>query len=283
MNIAQQGIDTFVCVHRRDVDYLLGIALRSYQVNFIPKAKLFLITNDLPYLQTFVQRLGIEATLFSDEEWLSKDELTLPGWYKQQVIKLHAHKFCTTRHFCNLGADTVLLQRIEASDLVENGLPVLHYTGHPLPNPHFKYERARVEHVARILQVEPERARRYVDFINDLFCFDRQTLISLNQYLIECYGPEPYYALLQNLQNKDPDRNKFGEWTLYSVYVLDRLRQNVTLQNTRGGFLHQIHSRLRLQFFRFDTKVAHFVGKDYDAEYIKGYIRRRGLELGKYL
>ncbi len=283
MNTSQPGMDVFVCVHRRDVDYLLELVLRSYLVNFRPKAKLFLVTNDRPYLQDFVQRLEIDAILFSDEQWLSKQEAILPGWYKQQVIKLRAHEFCSTPNFCNLGADTVLLQPIEVNDLVQGGLPIAYYTSHKLPNSHFRYEQTRVENVGRIWKIEPVKARRYVDFINDLFCFNRETLVSLNADLVKLYGTEALYTLLKGLTNEKADQNKFGEWTLYSIYILDKLRQQVHIRNTRSGFLHQVHSRLRLQLFQFDSKVAHFVGKDFDANYIKQHIRKRGLALGDYL
>ena len=48
--------DTFICIHRRDVDYLLKTVLDSYRANFVAKGNLFLVTNDLPYLQDFIAR-----------------------------------------------------------------------------------------------------------------------------------------------------------------------------------------------------------------------------------
>ena len=279
-----EPIDTFICVHRRDVDYLLELVLRSYEVNFLPKGKLTFITNDMPYLQAFLDRKGVarDATVTTDSDWLTAQEMELPGWYRQQVIKLRAHEFCTTDNFCNLGADTVLLQPIEQTDLVHEGRPILYYTQHRLPDTHLLYERQRVRHVARILQVEPAVASRYVDFINDVFCFNRGTLIELNADLEALYGQGHYYKLLSDLDTEG-DRKKFGEWSLYSVFVLDKLKQSVAMRDTRDGFLHQVHSQRTLKRFRFDTKAVHFVGKDFDLSYINRRIRESGSALAQSL
>lgn len=279
-----QRLDTFVCVHQRDVNFLLELVLRAYEFNFRPKGRLIMISNDVPYLKAFCERTGVGqgAILSSDSDWLSKKELELPGWYRQQIIKLRSYQFCETTNFYNLGADTVLLQPIDESDLIADGMPILYYTSHPLPDQHWRFERERVEHIGRILNVQPTRAERYVDFINDLFGFNRDALSSLNTYLEQRYGSEPYDALLSGFDSTTV-RNRFGEWTLYSVYLLDVLKRQVVVRNTKPGFLHQVHSKLSLRMYRFNTKVAHFVGKDFDIGYIKQQIARRNPELRKHL
>lgn len=275
MPLASESIDTFVCIHQRDVDYLLELVLRSYEVNFMPKGKLIFITNNVPYLQAFLDRTGVtpHAELTSDEQWLSEKEMTLPGWYKQQVLKLRSYLYCSTPNFCNLGADTLLLRPVTYDDLVYEGQPILYYSQHRLPDIHMLYERGRVQNVAKILQVKPTVALRYTDFINDVFCFNREILIKLNEVLNELYGQESYYNLLGNLDTSEGDQKKFGEWTLYSVFVLDKLKQHVTLRNTRTGFLHQVHSQRTLNTYKFDTKAVHFVGKHFDLDYIKRQIK----------
>lgn len=281
---ATETMDTFICVHQRDVDYLLELALRSYQANFAIGGALTLVSNDLPYLRDFVDRLELDAdiTLTSDNDWLSKRELELPGWYRQQIIKLRSYLFCSTPNFCNLGADTLLLQPIHEDDLLDGDMPILYYTQHKLPNQHWLLEWRRVHHVARILRTKPTVSRRYVDFINDFFCFNRQALVDLNHYLERLYGPDYYYTLLRNIDART-EHHKFGEWTLYSVYMLDYRRQPVTLRNTRRGFLHQVHSLRNLNAYKFDTKVAHVVGKEFDVDYIKQQISRYGLALAEHL
>jgi hypothetical protein len=73
--VAEQRFDTFMCVHQRDVGYLLEMVLRSYKLNFMPKGRLILITNDLPHLRAFIQRIGFEdqTVLMDDRDCLSKE------------------------------------------------------------------------------------------------------------------------------------------------------------------------------------------------------------------
>jgi hypothetical protein len=93
----------------------------------------------------------------------------------------------------------------------------------------------------------------------------------------------PYVKLLQGIQDKPENRNKFGEWTLYSVYVLDKLKGDVTLRNSGDGFLYQAHGQVYLRLFQFNTKVAHFVSKDFDVNYITRQIAKRKLPLASVL
>jgi hypothetical protein len=258
--------------------------LRSYELNFQPKNRLLLITNNPPYLQRFLDKRHIELdiTLTADKDWLSKQELELPGWFRQQLIKLRSYEFCETENFCNLGADTILLQPIRYDDLVRNDFPVTYYTQHHLPNPHVRYERERIAHVADILKVEPVNALRYVDFINDLFCFNGKSLKMLNDYLESLYGSEPYVRLLADIDDKLANRNKFGEWSLYSVYLLDVLKRDITVRNTRPEFLYQVHSPLSFYFYRFNTKVVHFVSKAFNVELIQAQLIRHYPQFGRY-
>jgi hypothetical protein len=167
--------------------------------------------------------------------------------------------------------------------LLDNGFPILYYTHHLLPDNHVRYERGRVGYIGKMLKVEPTNASRYVDFINDLFCFNRDSLISLDTYLKQLYGDNAYVNMLKGLDDRIENRNKFGEWTLYSVYLLDKLQKQLTLRETGNGYLHQVHSSLSLRTFRFNTKVAHFVSKDLDVDYIKRQIAKRNPSLASNL
>ena len=265
---ADEKIDTFFCVHRRDIDYLLETSLRAVLRHFKPRGSTTLVTNDVPALRRAVERWGLDDAvgITDDSDWLSEAEMLLPGWYKQQVIKLRAHEFCTTENFCNIGADTILMQPVLADDVLSNGRPVVYYTRHAPRDVHWLYERVRVHHAARILRVRPRRAAKYVDFINDVFCFNRSDLVDLNSRLTTLYGSDPYHALLKDFHDKPRNEKKFGEWTLYNTFVLDGLNAPVELRNMSEGFLTQVRSQRALDAFDFNTKAAHFVSKDFDVE-----------------
>jgi hypothetical protein len=289
-------LDAFMCVHSRDLDYLFELALRSYLANFRPRGRLFLVTNDTDALNRRLERAGLgDGILVSDDAaWLSSREQELPGWYRQQVIKLRSHLVCGTASFCNLGADTLLLREIERSDLVGDAKPYLYYNGFSWDGIRrldlfdqavridtWLYEKRRLRNVARILQVRPTRAGRYVDFIFDLFCFDRAYLEGLNGYLARLYGPDYFSRLLSTLG--DRDRTRFGEWTLYATYLLDVLKAPVAVRDSASSFLAQVRSRRVLDRFTFDSKIVHFVDKSFGVDAIVREIVERDLPLARHL
>ena len=291
-----EQIDVFICVHERDLGPLFEIVLNAYTTYFQPKGQLVLISNNLSQLRAFLTRTGLvrDARLLADDEILSPQERTLPGWYRQQAIKLHAAEFTTTERFCNLGADAVLLQPVTADDFMSGGRPILYYSKGTTPRdyvlgfPHLRYERARVENVGRILHIEPRRAMRYGDFILDLFCFERQYLKQLHQYLEQLYGPEPFYEILRYLGDGHADsgfrkgnwtQNRFGEWTLYSVFILDALGAPVAMKNAARGYFEQVHSQRALQYARFEAKIVHLVAKDLDFAVVRARLAARRPEL----
>lgn len=285
-------IDVFICVHERDLGPLFEIVLDAYARHFEPKGQLTLISNNLAQLRTFLARTGLagDARLLADDEILSPQERTLPGWYRQQVIKLRAAEFTTTERFCNLGADAVLLQTVTADDFVSGGRPILYYSKGTTARdylrgfPHLRYERARVEHIGRILNVAPRRAIRYGDFILDLFCFERRYLEQLHNYLGQLYGPEPLYQILHRLGDGRADsgfreenwtQNRFGEWTLYSVFLLDALGAPVVIKNAARGYFEQVHSQRALRYARLDAKIVHLVAKDLDLATVRARLAAR--------
>jgi len=265
--------DTFICVHSSEVDYLLEFAVQSWRQNFRPKAKLHLITNDRTPVEEFVDRVGLRevASVSTDGDWLSTQEMELPGWYKQQLVKLRAYKICQTENFCNLGADTVLLQPIGADDLLSDGYPITYYTGRPkkVLDRHYRYEMFRCLSVARVLRTVPFRTLRYVDFITDLFTFNRDDLIALDERMHRIHGPDCYYKLLKDYGKVVQNQKKFGEWTLYTTFVLDVLVRQPVVRDMSQGFLRQIYSQAALDNYDFDSTVVHLVSKNLKQDMVR--------------
>ena len=141
----------------------------------------------------------------------------------------------------------------------------------------------RVYNVARVLGAFPWKSIRLVDFINDFFCFNREVLVSLDRHMASLYGPDMYVRLLANL---DPARHqtRFGEWTLYSVYLIDVLAaRDVATRDARDGYLEQIHSTRDLKACKFDSKVVHLVARGFEWAAIQRRMSRHGIELESHI
>lgn len=268
-----------MCVHERDLDRLFELALRSCVRNLQPRRHVRVVCNCLAPLQEFLARTGLAhaiAEISEDADWLSSAELALPGWYRQQIIKLRAHRICETAACCCLGADTLLLRPVEESDLLKGGRPILYFNRYPEGGRHLEYERARVRHVGALLGLQTDLAYEYGDFIFDLFCFDRDYLHSLEAYLHRRHGPDCFAHLLEGRSDSPAERGRFGEWTLYSVYVLARFAGEFQVENSDSRYLRQVHRAHDLTRFRFDSKVVHFVDKSFDVQDIRRRLHEHG-------
>jgi hypothetical protein len=278
MTTTADAIDTFMCVHSSDVSYLLELAVRSWCRHFGPKGKLHLICNERAAVADFVARndLSDVALISTDADWLSAKEMSLPGWYRQQLIKLRGYRICQTTHFCNLGADTILLRPIGVDDLLSDGYPIAYYTARPrfMADEHYRYELFRTLSVARFLRTVPLRTLRHVDFIADLFTFNRADLSALDERMTKLHGPDPYHALLHKYGPALKHHKKFGEWTLYIMFVLDVLGRTPALRDMSRGFLRQAYSQAALEQVPPDVRVLHVVPKDCDVAVVRNLFHR---------
>ncbi|WP_051683960.1 DUF6492 family protein [Blastococcus sp. URHD0036] len=264
-------LGVFMCVHARDVDGLFPLALRSLDRHFPDAGSVHVVTNDPDAVQRSLDRepVTVPVRVSADADWLTPAEAALPGWYRQQVLKLRAHRLVDAPFAVNLGADTLLLRDVPRTDLVDGDAAVLRWTRHRLPDVHWRYERARVRAVGDILGTRPEQALRHVDFINDFFPFDRRVLQSLETFMTERYGPEPWATLLAGRGTTPKEQRLFGEWTLYATYVLDVLRQRPPVREASNGYLAQLHSPRAVRGFAWDSAVVHLVPKGLDVERVR--------------
>lgn len=198
-------------------------------------------------------------TFHADGELAGEWGRRLPAWFRQQYIKLHADLVCETPNLVCAGADSLVLDRIAETDLVHGSTPILRYFRYGHPAPHLYFERARVWNVAETLCVEPERAFLPGDFICDFFPMNATYLRALRAHLDSLYGADGLRGILERLGPALQPDNRFGEWSMYSVFVLDVLRALVPLRLAEKDWARQIHShRDLLRPGRYSARLVHF-------------------------
>lgn len=277
-------VNLFMCVHSRDFDGLLELSLRSVAAHYRPIGEVLLVTNDTAGLRARLAGMTryVEAAVEHDSAWLTRKEMQLHHWYRQQAIKLRSYRFWPDSAFvCSLGADTVILRPISHRALLRGDSAFLYYNRHPAPSTqwYLEYERARVVHVARLLGTRPDRSWRYGDFIFDLHCFDCGYLRLLEEHLVGRFGAESVWGRLAGVEPTHEDLGTFGEFTMYACFVLDVLRAAPPVRRSAGRHLRQIHSPRALARFRWDARVVHVVDKGLPRSSIEELMRAHGLEL----
>jgi hypothetical protein len=202
--------------------------------------------------------------VLDDEEVLPATLLGLPGWCKQQVIRLHADLICGTPLVACLSADTIIFKPLTSKHLFSESVPILFYNRYLHTARHLIYERQRVENVARILKVRPLRSWPLGDFIMDFMLFDSMRLRELREYLTALYGDEAFLRILPKKCDTIEQKAAFGEWTLYAVFLLDVLKAKIPVRNSMNRFIAQVHSAKEFAAFHFDAHVVHFVDKSFE-------------------
>jgi hypothetical protein len=92
--------------------------------------------------------------------------------------------------------------------------------------------------------------------------------MSLDSYIQKRHGKNGYLKILTALRNRTLGGPTFGEWTLYCTYLLDVLEVRPPMREMGAGFLTQLHDEAALDRYRFDSDVAHFAHKAFDAKRI---------------
>jgi len=224
-----------------------------------------IVTPDPDYARWELERHDIlgdaRLILHADDEVVPAEVMQLPGWSRQQYVKLHADEICDTSVVCCLGADTLICRRISAGDLWQDERPILYYSLYEGDHNHLRYEQERVRHIAALLDVEPKRSLGLGNFIMDFIPLHRDHLGLLRRHLDEHHGSNALLRLLPRESETLAQRVRFGEWTLHAVFLLDVLEAPVPLRNSANRFVAQIHSERDFESFDFDAAAIHFVPK----------------------
>jgi len=279
-------VNLFMCVHSRDFDRLLELSLRSVAAHYGPIGDLLLITNDTAGLRARLAGMpGYGgASIEHDSSWLTREEMRLHHWYRQQAIKLRSFRFWPESAFvCSLGADTVILRPISHRAILQSSSrgrsAILYYNRHPDPGTdwHLDYERTRLMHVSRLLGTRPHRSWRYADFIFDFHCFDCGYLRLLDEYLVARFGRGSVWSRLAGVEPTPQDLQTFGEFTMYACFLLDVLQADPPVRKSGAHYLQQVHTARALARFRWDARVVHFVDKQLPRELIEQLMQAHGL------
>ena len=267
-------IDVLMCVGARDVNYLMPYSLQSCLNNFELLNNIYIVTNAKEEVFAALREHQIrmtrgKITILDDEEVIPAALHDWPGWCKQQFIRLHADQICETPIVACLSADTIIFKPLTRNDLFAGTTPILFYNRSDEKDKHFIYECQRVRNIASLLRVEPTRSLVLGDFIMDLTLFESAHLQKLREYLEGIYGREPFLKILPRETETFEQRNTFGEWTLYAVFLLDVLKLDVTTRNSMNKFIAQVHSLRQFADFQFDAHVVHCVAKTFDVSRIR--------------
>jgi hypothetical protein len=173
----------------------------------------------------------------------------------------------------------VILRRIVSEDLVDGNEPVLYYNRDPYTDAHHRYELGRLQALAEVLQVDPRRCSELVEFVIPLFCYKAEHLRGLRARLVELYGSDPWATLLAGRPDTPEQRQLFGEWTLYALYLLDHLGLEVPVRNSNSAYLREIHRQHDLDRDPLDARIVHFVDKNFEVADIELRLAQRGLGL----
>ncbi len=194
-----------------------------------------------------------------DRELAGARGMSLPGWFRQQYIKLHADRVCESESLVCVGADSLVLEPVHERDFLSASIPILRYFRYEGAAPHLYFERVRVLNAAGLLQTKPERSFLPGDFICDFFPMKLSHLRSLRAHLDTLYGADGLYSILERLGPAAKPDNRFGEWTMYSVFVLDVLHESVPLRLAEDNWARQVHSpHDMLKKKRYSARIVHF-------------------------
>ncbi|MPZ66986.1 MAG: hypothetical protein GEU83_16225 [Pseudonocardiaceae bacterium] len=251
-----------MCAGPADVHGLFETAVRLVD-RHCPWARSIHIVAPQPHAareRIALHRLSHRPVVHADQEVVPEPVMHLPGWFRQQYVKLHADLVCGVEQVVCIGADTLVLDPIAEHDLYRDGLPLLRFFRYDEPNPHLPFERTRVLNVAAQLATQPDRTFLPGDFVCDVFPMADSHLHALRSHLDRLHGPDGLARVLGALGQPRRQDNRTGEWTMYAVFVLDALRDSTALLLADRGWAQQIHTAADLaRSAPYSAHIIHFV------------------------
>lgn len=279
----QRRADCIICVSSEDILGLFGLSLSCCveRLRFVDKIIIVTPNPDAVHERLSSLPVGKDAlnriSVFADSEILSKKELSMCGWSRQQIIKLRAHRLSTKRHILSVGSDTIILREMEWEHFNRNGIQIIRRRPHISQDNHIKFERERCRNILKLLEIDIEKNQDLIaDYIFDVFMFEREALTKLDSYLSYKFKDEYTARIFPQTVNGYLDMSLIGEWSLYSIFLIRILQSRHVIEDD-SGFVRQIHSQREFESYEYDGYAAHFVRKDFDFDLITREMRARGL------
>ncbi len=120
------SLDAVVPVLPRDLQRF-SLMARSLQ-RFLPElGRLYVVVPDAAYLALVpqIRRLAgtLDVEIVPEQRWVPemKSFAHLPGWYRQQLVKLAAAEYVSTSYYLTLDADVVCTRRATTAQLLPGG------------------------------------------------------------------------------------------------------------------------------------------------------------------
>src|SRR6185437_15946508 len=112
-SLNKDDISVLMCVGTEDVEKLFTESLCFCCKNLENLSHLYVVTPHKAPVEEKLRSLSLSQVIkvLEDREVLPSTLHSEDGWYKQQLIKLRAHKICQTRFVACLSSDTILLSK----------------------------------------------------------------------------------------------------------------------------------------------------------------------------
>jgi len=273
-----QKIPCIICVSENDLQYLFEFSLKSCLKNLDFLSELFVITPNIEVASKLISEkilpTNISIRFIKDDEFLSKNEIQMCGWSKQQILKLRSNEISNADNILSVGSDTIILNKLFMNKFYSSTNIISHYRNHEKGSKHLDFEVNRVKCIYDLLginsstQLESSR-----DFIFDVFLFNSKILVELKNYLSKKFGVNYTSKIFPFHVSGYFDTGRIGEWTLYTIFAIEMLKYPIVFQDG-SFFLHQIHTQRELKEYNYENEAVHFVRKDFDKDFIISELRK---------
>jgi hypothetical protein len=250
-----------------DLDYIFDLSYESCLKHLHFIKDFFIVSPNPIKVKSIIHKYNISSInlkVYHDHDFLTVDERQYCGWSKQQILKLKSDVICNTDLIITVGADTILRSKIELADLYKHEYNKVLYRKHLSKNNHYSFEFKRVENILSILQAL-SFSENEVDFIFDLFCFQKDILKKLREHLTNLYGNDFFCKIFPKDVNTIEEMTQIGEWTLYSIFVIEFINEEYKLIDA-SSIVKQVHSESdfgKLLKDKFYFNAIHFVKKSF--------------------